>query len=140
MAELFTFEIHTPCRPFFAEPVEAVVLNLADGEIGIYVHHAPVTAPVLTGIFRIKDEKGQWKPGFVTNGILEVTESKAVLLVNAAEWPEEIDTVKAETAQKEAEEVLANSSLKFEIDVAKAALAQAKMRLKAASMKTGAVR
>jgi F-type H+-transporting ATPase subunit epsilon len=138
MAELFTFEIHTPSRPFFAEPVEAVVLSLADGEMGIYAHHTPVTAPVSTGVFRIKDKKGQWRPGFVTNGILEVTESKAVLLVDAAEWPEEIDVAKAETSQKEAEEILANSSFKFEIDIARAALARAKMRFKVASMKTGA--
>jgi F-type H+-transporting ATPase subunit epsilon len=135
VAELFTFEIHTPYRPFFAGSVEAVILSLADGEMGIYAHHAPITAPVCTGVFRIKDQKGQWKPGFVTNGILEVTEFKAVLLVDAAEWPEEIDAVRAEASLKAAAEILANSSFKFETDVAKASLARAKMRLKAAAMK-----
>jgi F-type H+-transporting ATPase subunit epsilon len=138
VAELFTFEIHTPYRPFFFGSVEAVILSLADGEMGIYAHHTPTTAPVCTGLFRIKDEKGQWKPGFVTNGILEVTEYKTVLLVDAAEWPEEIDAVRAEASLKEAEEVLANSSFKFETDVAKAAFARAKMRIKAAALKTAA--
>jgi F-type H+-transporting ATPase subunit epsilon len=138
MAEFFTFEIHTPYRPFFSGSVEAVVLNLSDGEIGIYAHHAPITAPVCTGVFRIKDQKGQWKPGFVTNGILEVTEFKTVLLVDAAEWPEEIDAARAEISRKEAEEILANSSFKFETDVAKAALARAKMRLKAAALQSAA--
>jgi F-type H+-transporting ATPase subunit epsilon len=135
VAELFTFEIHTPYRPFFAGSVEAVTLNLADGEIGIYAHHTPITAPVCTGLFRIKDQNGQWKAGFVTNGILEVTEHKAVLLVDTAEWPEEIDAVRAEASRKAAEEVLANSSFKFETDVAKAALTRARMRLKAAALK-----
>jgi F-type H+-transporting ATPase subunit epsilon len=138
MAELFTFEIHTPYRPFFSGRVEAVVLNLSDGEIGICAHHTPITAPVCTGVFRIKDQKGQWKSGFVTNGILEVTEYKAVLLVDAAEWPEEIDTARAEISQKETEKILANSSFKFETDIAKAALARAKMRLKAAALKAPA--
>jgi F-type H+-transporting ATPase subunit epsilon len=138
MANFFTFEIHTPSRPFFSGSVEAVVLNLSDGEAGIYAHHAPITAPVCTGVFRIKDQKGQWNPGFVTNGILEVTEYKAVLLVDDAEWPEEIDVARAELSRKESEEILANSSFKFETDVAGAALARAKMRLKAASLKTPA--
>jgi F-type H+-transporting ATPase subunit epsilon len=135
MAELFSFEIHTPYRLFFSGQVEAAVVNLDDGELGIYAHHAPITAPVSTGLFRIKDKTGRWKQGSVTNGILTVTVTKAVLLVDAAEWPEEIDIARAEASLKKAEEVLKNSSFKFETDTAKAAIKRAKIRLKAAGDK-----
>jgi F-type H+-transporting ATPase subunit epsilon len=87
MAKLFPFEVHTPYRRFFADSVEAVVLSLIDGEIGVYADHSAFTAPVNVGILKIKDKDGKWSAAFTTDGILEVKEHKTVLIVDAAEWP-----------------------------------------------------
>jgi F-type H+-transporting ATPase subunit epsilon len=130
MPNLFTFEVYTPYRLFYSDSVEAVTLTLQDGEIGIYANHDFFTAPVIPCIFKLKDKKGQWKTAFVTEGILEVTHHKTVLLVDAAEWPEEIDQERAETAKRQAQEILEFGMLKFEIDNAKAALKRAETRLK----------
>jgi len=110
-APLFTFEVHTPYRPFFTGRVEAITLTLADGEIGVYAGHAPFTAPAASCILRIKDDQGEWKSAFITDGILEVKEHKNVLMVDAAEWPEEIDAERARQAQQRAQEDLISPRL-----------------------------
>jgi len=131
MAALFNFEVHTPYRPFFTGRVEAITLTLPDGEIGVYANHAPFTSPAVSCILRIKNDQGEWKPAFITDGILEVKEHKNVLMVDAAEWPEEIDVERARAARQQAEEDMRQASLKFEIERAKAKLRRAEYRLKA---------
>jgi F-type H+-transporting ATPase subunit epsilon len=132
---LFNFEVHTPYRPFFTGRVEAITLTLTDGEIGVYANHAPFTAPVASCILRVKDDQGEWKSAFITDGILQVKEHKNVLMVDAAEWPEEIDVERARAAQQQAQEDLTIASLKFEITRAKAKLRRAEFRLKAYELK-----
>jgi F-type H+-transporting ATPase subunit epsilon len=137
MPALFTFEVHTPYRPFFSDSVEAVTTTLNDGEIGIYADHSPFTAPVCTGILKIKDKTGQWKEAFTTEGILEVAGEKTVLLVEAAEWPDEIDYNRALAAKRRAEEILKTRILKFETINARAKLKRAETRLKVYSRRSG---
>jgi F-type H+-transporting ATPase subunit epsilon len=131
MAALFPFEVHTPYRRFYNEQIEALVIDLVDGEIGVYANHAAFTAPVETGIFKIKDKDGVWRSAFTTEGILEVKEHKTVLMVDAAEWPGEIDQGRALEAQERAKEVLGAGMLKFETDNAASSLKRAQFRLKA---------
>jgi F-type H+-transporting ATPase subunit epsilon len=130
MAKLFNLEVHTPYRLFYTDKVEALVVTLVDGEIGVYADHAFVTAPVVTGVLRIKDKTGQWKQAFTTEGILEVSGHRTVLVADTAEWPEEIDYDRALSAKKRAEEQLETAMFRFEIDKARATLKRAVTRLK----------
>jgi F-type H+-transporting ATPase subunit epsilon len=139
MSALFKFEVHTPYRPFFIGMVESIVLTLVDGEIGIYAHHAPFTAPSVSCILRIKDGKGIIRQAFITEGILEVKDHKDVLMVDAAEWPEEIDPDRAGAAMRKAEESLKSSLVKLEVNRVKAKLRRAKFRLKLWEMKNHGV-
>jgi len=131
MPVLFNFEVHTPYRPFFSGKVKSIALTLSDGDIGVFAQHSPFTAPVQSCILRIKDENGEERCAFVTDGILEVKDHKTVLMVDTAEWPQEIEMERALEAKKKAEESLGAAMLKFEIDNAKAKLRRAEFRLKA---------
>ena len=131
MAELFTFEVHTPSRLFFKDKVEYVSVTLLDGEIGILASHEAITAPVKPCLLKIKDKDGKWKTGFSSEGILEVAGGKTVLMVDAAEWPDEIDHERALEAKKQAGDVLANASFRFEAETARLKLERADMRLRA---------
>ncbi|MDR3115559.1 MAG: ATP synthase F1 subunit epsilon [Treponema sp.] len=131
---LYTFEVYTPYRLFFKEPVAVVVLTLPDGEIGIYAGHAPFTAPVCTGILKIQDMKGRWREAFTAEGILEVTHHKTILLADAAEWPEEIDYERALLAKERAEERMKSTNFRFEADRAHATLKRAEFRIKVYGM------
>jgi F-type H+-transporting ATPase subunit epsilon len=130
MAKLYPLEVHTPSRLFYTEPVEAIVLTLTDGEIAVYADHSPFIAPVQVGVLRIKAKDGQWRRAFITEGILEVTRHKTVLLVDAAEWPEEIDEARAREAKVQAEKRLQTAGFSFARESAKAALLRAECRLR----------
>jgi len=130
MPALFNFEVHTPTRLFFSGKAEVIVLTLIDGEIGVYAHHSPFTAPVVTGKLRIKTEGGQWRAAFIADGILEVKDHKNVLMVKTAEWPEEIDSARVLADKQQAEEDLKTANLKFEVDRIEAKLRRANYRLK----------
>jgi len=131
MATLFNFEIHTLYRLFFSGKVEFITLTLTDGEIGVYANHSFFTAPVLSCILQIKDDKGILRSAFVTGGILEVKEHKTVLMVDAAEWPEEIDLNRALTARENVENEIGKAMPQFETESRKARLRRAEFRIKA---------
>lgn len=131
MAALFSFEAHTPHRLFYSDQVEAAVLTLVDGEAGIYANCAPFTAPVVPCLLKLKDKEGKWRVAFAAEGVLEVKNRKTVLVLDSAEWPEEIDIERARKALALAEETLAKGGLKFEMESAAASFRRAKMRIKA---------
>jgi F-type H+-transporting ATPase subunit epsilon len=135
MAKLFPFEVHTPYRLFYSGSVEAVVVTLTDGEIGVYADHSFFTAPVVTGILKVREKDGLWRSAFTAEGILEVKSHKTVLMVDAAEWPREIDYDRALAAKQKAEEALKTAMFKFETDNAKATLRRAEYRIKAHGLK-----
>jgi len=135
MSALFTFEVYTPKQLFYSGKVQAIIIGLDDGEIGIYANHAPFSAHSVTGTLQIKDDSGRWRSAFVCGGILEVKEYKNVLMVERAEWPEEIDVERVLELKKQAEEILKTTRLKFEIDKAKKQLHHAECRLKVVSNK-----
>jgi F-type H+-transporting ATPase subunit epsilon len=126
---LFKFEVYTPYRLFFSDEVQCVILALTDGDIGILANHIPVTAPVRTGIMRVQDKTGVWKEAFTGEGLLEVTKKKTLLMVEAAEWPQEIDGERATASKRAAEETLKTDIEKFEAADARAKLKRAETRL-----------
>ena len=133
MAATFLFEVHTPYRLFYSGPVEAIVLTLIDGEAGVYAKHTAFTAPVVPCFLKIKDKDGKWKTAFTAEGILEVKDHKTVLVSDAAEWPEEIDLVRARDARQRAETDLSDGIFKFQEKTLTASLKRANMRIKVAA-------
>ena len=130
MMPLFNFEVHTPIKRFFDSRVQAVVITLVDGEIGVYANHSPFVAITVAGILKIKDFEDNWKKAFVSGGILEVKGHKNVLVADIAEWPEDVDKEAALAAIQQAKEIVNGSQFKFEIEKAKEDLRRAELRLK----------
>ena len=131
MAVLFPLEVHTPYRLFFSEMVQAISLTLIDGEIAVYAHHVPITAPVIPCLLKIKGKDGTWKTAYTSEGILEVGKNKAIIISDDVEWPEEIDPERVKKAKELAEQTLSERMLKFEKKAAADALRRAEMRLRA---------
>jgi F-type H+-transporting ATPase subunit epsilon len=131
MATPFSFEIDTLYRLFFSGEVQMINLAIADGEIGICANHSFFTAPVLSCILRIRDDKGDLRLAFISDGILEVKAKKTVLMVDTAEWPEEIELERAIAAKEKAEKEVKESTLPFQLESAKIKLRRAEYRLKA---------
>jgi F-type H+-transporting ATPase subunit epsilon len=129
MAALFNLEIHTPYRLFFSGQVEALVADIADGQIGVQAGRSPFIAPLRTGSIRILGKDQVWKEAAVSEGVLEVSPELVTVVSGAAEWPEEIDRTRAMEAKRRAQERLNEDMLAFEAARARASLARADNRL-----------
>jgi F-type H+-transporting ATPase subunit epsilon len=130
MAGKVYIEIITPDRTFFSGAVDMLIYPTTDGERGVMHNHAPMVTPVVPGEIRMKDGE-KWIRAAVSEGFLEVTEDMTVMIVDTAEWPEEIDIARAQQAAARAGERLAAEISLTEHTRAKAALARAYARLKA---------
>ena len=128
----FYLEIITPERQFYIGPAEALVIPAVDGEMGIYPGHEPVVTAIEPGEARYLAD-GQWHDLVVTQGFAEIMSDYAVVLVSAAERPEDIDATRAERAKERAEERLRQHESRQEYIRSKAALARATARLRATS-------
>jgi F-type H+-transporting ATPase subunit epsilon len=79
-----------------------IVLKTPDGEIGILANHEPIVVAVTVGPLRIK-KGGEWLESVINEGFMEVKQDKTIILVDTAEWPNEIDKNRAEEARRRAE-------------------------------------
>ena len=124
--DLFQVEIITPDRIFFAGEADMLEFNTADGEIGVYKNHIPLTTVLEPGVVIIHNGDEQ-KVAAVHAGFAEILGEKVTLLAELAEWPDEIDIHRAEEAKIRAERRIHDNSQ--DIDRAELALKRAMLRL-----------
>lgn len=128
MSESFYIEILTPDRKFFWGDVESVILNTPSGEIGILKNHMPMVALVEVGSIKIK-KNGNWIEAVLGQGFMEVQQNRTIILVDTAEWPDEIDINRAKAAKERAMERILRQANQTEYIQSQAALARAMARL-----------
>jgi len=129
MSATFNLEIVTPERSFFSGEVEMVILKTPEGEMGVLKGHTPMVVAVAVGAIKIKKD-GEWLEALLTEGFMEVRLDKTVVLIDTAEWPNEIDINRAKAAMQRAEERLQRQMGQTEHVRSQAAMARALARLK----------
>ena len=97
--------------------------------ISLIVDHTPMVVVVDVGTTRIKQD-GKWLEAVLSEGFMEITNKKTIILVDSAEWPDEIDANRAKAAKERAEEKLHRQLSQAEYIRSQAALARALARLK----------
>lgn len=117
-------------KVFFEGRVQMLVLPAMDGEAGILAHHADMVIAVKEGELRFQTEDGQWHYAVVGTGLAEIINNRALVLVDTAERPEEIDEKRAQEALERAQEELRQKQSIEEYYVTQATLARALNRLK----------
>ncbi|MBP8989707.1 MAG: ATP synthase F1 subunit epsilon [Clostridia bacterium] len=123
-------EIVTPYGMFFEGPAEMVVVTSKDGQIGIMAGHTPLIAALTPGEIRMLI-KGSWRILSATNGYAEIGPELMIIVVNAAEWPEQIDLGRAEAALARAEKRYHDPSSSSQEKIhARHAIERAKARIK----------
>ena len=128
MAETMKLQVVTPDKEFFNGDVTMVELNTADGEMGIYPQHIPLTVAVEPGVLRIH-ESSEVRKAALLSGFIQVMPEKMTILAEACEWPEEIDGARANEARIRAERRLTEHSPETDVARAEAALQRALVRL-----------
>ncbi len=129
MARPYQLEIFTPERQFFKGEVEAVVIDTPDGKRGVLAKHTPMVIAVDVGEIDIKVD-GQWKQCFSSEGFMEILPDKVLIMAQVVEWPEEIDTRRAQEAKDRAEERLRQKQSLHEYHATMSSLARAMARLR----------
>lgn len=81
----FRLLILTPDAPDVrVEDAVSVVVPSAPGSFGAMADHAPMIAPVGSGVLRYSDQQGAWHYVVVGDGVAEVTRECVTLMVDTA--------------------------------------------------------
>lgn len=129
MANTFYLEIIAVDRQFYIGQAEALTLPIQDGQYGVLPGHEATVVAVEPGEMRYQVD-GKWNPAIASGGFAEITPDYVIVLVSAAEHPDEIDFKRAQEARERAEERLRHKQSIAEYYNSKAALARAMARLK----------
>lgn len=129
MADTFELEIIAADRVFFRGSCEHLVITAIDGLLGILPGHEPLVTCLPTGELRYM-VNGKWQYAAISEGFIQVTPEKSVILADSCELPEEIDIKRAEEAKQRAEEKLRQKQSIVEYYQTQAALNRAMNRLK----------
>lgn len=131
MGNKFKLEVVTPDCTFFDGETDMVILRTTEGDIGILYDHEPLVAPLRIGSMRVKLEDKSFKWAACSAGFLTVNEDKVTVVVDSAEWVEEIDMERALEAKSRAENRIQSGQDKgIDIVRAKVALERAINRIK----------
>jgi F-type H+-transporting ATPase subunit epsilon len=123
-------EVITPERAVYEDDVDMVIAPASEGYVGILPHHAPLFTTLGPGEFRVK-KGGVEEVLAVFGGFMDVRADRVVVLTDAAEHVEEIDTRRAQEARERAQQVLAAGALSAADEQrARAALQRALVRLR----------
>ena len=125
-------EILTGEKVVYAGDADALVAPGMAGQLGILPRHAPLLTLLQPGELIVK-QGGDEVSMAITGGFLEILRDRVVVLAEAAERADEIDTARAEEARKRAQQLLAQAQGEpADLARAEAALRRSKIRLKVA--------
>lgn len=127
----FKLSILAAEKPFYCGECVSLVIPTNDGQYGIQAMHSNVIAAIVPGLLKISAADGKELFAAVSEGIIKVENGDVMLLVDTAEYPEEIDENRAKRAAERAkEEILQKKSIQ-DYYSAQAKMARAISRLKA---------
>ena len=129
MAKEFNLKITTCDRSFYSGPCESIVLPAIDGEHGVLADHEPMVTAIVSGECRFT-ANGKQNIIAVGQGFAEIKPEQVEVIVDTAEYPEEIDARRAEEVKIRAEEAMRQKQSILEYNHSQAALSRAMTRLK----------
>jgi len=131
MGKKFKLDVVTPDRVFFEDETDMVIVKTTEGDIGILYDHEPLVAPLRIGSMRVRLEDQTFKWAACAAGFLTVSEEKVTVVVDSAEWVDEIDMDRAREAKRRDETRIQEGAEKgTDLVRAKAALERAINRIK----------
>lgn len=131
MGNKFKLEVVTPDRSFYLGETDMAIMRTTEGDIGILYDHEPLVAPLRVGSLRIKQDDQSFKWAACSAGFVTVNDTVVTIVIDSAEWVEEIDMERALEAKRRAEARIYEGDDK-EVDIvrARAALERAINRIK----------
>lgn len=119
----------TPTREMYDADADMVIFRTKSGDVGILKGHQPMITILDYGVLRIINNGQEDMSMAVFGGFAEVNDEGLLIMSDAAEWPEEIDTDRAMAAKKRAEDRIESHTGNVDIMRAELALKRATIRL-----------
>ncbi|MDR1001340.1 MAG: ATP synthase F1 subunit epsilon [Clostridiales bacterium] len=133
MAKSLRLKILTPLRELYNDDVDMVVLRGANGDMGILPGHETRAAKLGYGPLRILKDGHEENELAVLGGFAFITNESTTVLSDAAEWPDEIDRVRAESAAERARNRLTQKTNDTDTQRAELSLRRALVRIDVSS-------
>ena len=125
----FHLQIVTPDGEFFDGPAERVKVRTINGDVAILDRHIPYVTALGTGEAAVTVD-GNVRRAAASGGMLSVTPEIVRVVATTFEWAEDIDLARAQRAKEKAEERIQKAQDAKELELAKAKLSRALVRLK----------
>lgn len=127
-----TFQVHILAadQPFYEGDCESLVIPTIEGQYGIMAHHSDMIGALVPGVLKFRAPGQEDRIASVSAGLVKVEKNDVLVLVDAAERPEDIDANRAKRAADEAKEALLQRRSIQEYKMAQADLARAVSRLR----------
>lgn len=127
----FHLQIVTPDGGFYDGQAEKLIVRALGGDVCILPRHAPYVTALGTGQATVVID-GQRRTAACAGGMLAVTQDDVRLVATTFEWAEDIDKNRAQRAREEAERRIQEAKDAGELELAKAKLTRALVRIKTA--------
>ena len=129
----FPVHILAADHAFFEGECTSLILPTVDGQYGVLAGHSNAIGAIVPGTLTCRTAAGETLYAAVSAGLVKVEDGEVLVLVDAAERPEEIDKNRAERAAAAAKEALLQKRSIREYRLADANLARAINRLRVKS-------
>ncbi|NLY09165.1 MAG: ATP synthase F1 subunit epsilon [Tissierellia bacterium] len=103
---MISLKIVTPSKIFLETEVKQIIVRGIEGDLAVMRGTQPIITPTKISNLKITMADGVEKEAAISEGYLSVEPEITTLVVESAEWPEDIDIIRAEEAKKRAEERL----------------------------------
>ena len=133
MSERLHLKIITPLRMLYDKDVDMVILRGENGDMGILPGHESRAAVLGYGPLRIFKNGTEENEVAILGGFAEIFHNRVTVLSDAAEWPDEIDRVRAEAAKTRAEQRILQRSADTDLQRAELSLRRALVRIEVSS-------
>jgi F-type H+-transporting ATPase subunit epsilon len=131
----FKLQIMASDHMVFDGDAQSVSLPTTEGSVGILAHHSNIIMAVVPGEITYRAADGSEETVIVSDGLLKVENGEAMILIDTAERPDEIDEARAQRAQERAREELRRANTNRDIALASAELSRAMNRIRASKKK-----
>ena len=126
----FKLQIMASDHMVFDGDAQSVSLPTTEGSVGILADHSNVIMAVSPGMLEYTAE-GEKHQAVVSDGLLKVENGEVMILVDAAEKPEDIDEARARRAEERARQELKRANSNRDHAMVEAELSRALSRIKA---------
>jgi F-type H+-transporting ATPase subunit epsilon len=117
----------------YDDNVDMVVLRGTEGDMGVMPGHESRAAILGYGPLRIINGGSEGGRIAIMGGFAEISSSEVTVVSDVAEWPEEIDRLRAEAAKLRAEQRLQQKDNDVDLQRAELSLRRALVRMEVSS-------